>query len=199
MLIDYKGGFTMLLKNATLTFRNVKQLDAERIQEIYRPYILHTNYNLDSELPSVEQLKNRINSTKSHLPFVVVECDNIVMGFAYISPFYHYALTNAGLLSIYVAEDCPIKGVGYQLLNTIENCLMDTDLEYIISSIVTDNQRSIRFHEKNGFEEMMYLPDFACKNGQFLDVVWMRKPLCKLVPILEIQPAVLQLTPFFKK
>lgn len=185
----------MFIYNSKITLRYAHSTDARRIQAIYRPYILNTIYNLDSEVPSLTKLRKLISNSGPNLPFIVAEHNNLVIGFAYISSFYDYPVTNTGLLSIYVAEDCSIRGMGKRLLNEVESCLLTSNIKNIVSSIVTDNQRSIHFHQKNGFTEMMYFPNFACKNGRFLDIVWMRKPLNTLVETGEYQAAEITFNP----
>lgn len=167
----------MLDNNQFIKIRRAKTYDAGAIQNIYRPYILATNFNLETQLPSIETLEERILTNGSSYPFLVAEIDGAVQGFVYLSDFYHYGMNHSALLSIYVAEDCPVRGVGRELFTHLELMLNDHHLEYIISSIVACNQRSIRFHEKNGFHEFLRIPQLAHKNQDFLELIWMRKAI----------------------
>lgn len=167
----------MLDNNYSITIRRAQTSDAMAIQNIYRPYILATNFNLETQLPSIEILEERILTNGSSYPFLVAEIGGSVQGFVYLSDFYHYGMKHSALLSIYVAEDCPARGVGRELFAHLELMLVDHHLEYIISSIVASNQRSIRFHEKNGFHEFLRIPQLAHKNQDFLELIWMRKAI----------------------
>lgn len=175
----------MLFQSSSLHLRTANLSDAAGIQRIYRPYILNTTYNLEVEVPSVESLEERITNTQIQYPFIVAEYENQVVGFCYLSNFYHYNIPSAGLLSIYVAEDAPIRGIGHELFTSLEFMLADTPIQTIISSIVANNIRSIRFHEKHGFTEMLRIPNLAQKEQHFLDIVWMQKSLPATIPYIQ--------------
>lgn len=165
-----------------ITTRNALLEDAKRIQEIYMPYILETAYNLDEFIPTVEALQERIRNASPKYPFLVAEYDNEVVGFIYASKFYDYGFKDACLLSIYVSKQTKAYGVGKLMYAHLEALLISNGTHYIISSIVEDNQRSIKFHQKQNFNEFVRFPQFASKHQCFYNIVWMAK--C-LEPTLE--------------
>ncbi|MCR8969245.1 GNAT family N-acetyltransferase [Facklamia sp. 7083-14-GEN3] len=179
----------MLIHQKDMIIRHAQTIDASAIQSIYSPYILKTNFNLDSEVPTLESIKERIENLSQKYPFIVAEYKGEVIGFAYLSDFYEAFLAHTALLSIYTAENCPLKGIGHELYTVIEFLLSQTSTEYIISTIVADNYRSLRFHEKEGFELMLTFPKLARKADCFIDVVWMRKAINAASPIIQY-PAV---------
>ncbi|MGX7109414.1 GNAT family N-acetyltransferase [Facklamia miroungae] len=178
----------MLFHQKEVIIRQAQITDAQSIQSIYRPYILNTNFNLESEVPTLEATAKKIENLSKKYPFIVAEYKDTVIGFAYLSEFYEPFLSHTGLLSIYTAENCPVKGVGHELYTVIEFLLSQTSTEYIISTIVADNHRSLRFHEKEGFETMLTFPKLAQKAGKLIDVIWMRKAIKAASPIIQYQP-----------
>lgn len=175
----------MLFQSSLLHLRTANLSDAVSIQSIYRPYILNTTFNLEVEVPSVECLEEKITDTQTKYPFIVAEYENQIVGFCYLSDFYYYNIPSVGLLSIYVAEDAPIRGIGHELFTNLEFMLADTPVQTIISSIVASNDRSIRFHEKHGFAEMLRIPNLAQKDQKFLDIIWMQKRLPMTAPFIQ--------------
>lgn len=182
----------MLYHQRELIIRHAHSSDANSLQEIYRPYILNTNFNMDQEVPSLQTIQEKISNQSATFPFIVAEYNNQVVGFAYLSPYYEIYLSHTALLSIYTCQDCPVRGLGHELFTVLEFLLTDGPIEYIISSIIGENQRSIRFHEKQGFEYMLTLPQFGQKNNQMLDIVWMRKAIKSNLPIIQYQPFTLE-------
>lgn len=182
-----KGGFTLVITTATTTtkiatIRNAELKDASKIQEIYMPYILETVFNLDTIVPSIETLENRITQVTENYPFLVAEADNEVIGFVYVNHFYDYGFNNACMLSIYVSDKTSIRGVGKLMYDHMEALLISSGLRYIISSIVETNIKSLKFHKKQNFEEFVRLPNIASKHDQFQSIVWMAK---NIAPALE--------------
>ena len=106
------------------TIRNAELKDASKIQEIYMPYILETVFNLDTIVPSIETLENRITQVTENYPFLVAEADNEVIGFVYVNHFYDYGFNNACMLSIYVSDKTSIRGVGKFMYDHMEALLI---------------------------------------------------------------------------
>ena len=61
--------------------------DAEEIVDIYRPYVLETAITFEYEVPAVEEMEKRIREREGRYPFLVVEENGRVLGYAYLSPF----------------------------------------------------------------------------------------------------------------
>lgn len=178
-----------MFNQPSLTIRRALTSDAAAIQSIYRPYIEKTNYNLEVEIPSLESLRDRILTTSQKYPFLVAEYQGRVIGFVYLSDFYDFPLLNAGLLSIYLAEDAPIRGVGQELYTLMEYLLVKQGkVQHIISSIIADNDRSIRFHQKQGFNQILHISNLAHKGNDAVDVTWYHKSLAQAIPYMEETP-----------
>ena len=159
------------------TVRPVEKRDAARIQEIYRPYIMETPFNLDMEVPSIETLEQRIEQVTNKYPFIVAEYDGQVIGFTYVNDFYQYGFEGACLLSIYVANDAEPRGTGSLLYQHLEGLLIAQGVHHIVASIVSSNIPSLRFHTKQSFTEVVRLPNIAYKHQQFHDLIWMANRL----------------------
>lgn len=167
----------LTMTTTTTIIRTANHSDAAKIQEIYLPYILETPYNLDTELPTIDSLQTRILNASEKYPFLVAEHNQEVIGFIYVSHFYDYGFKDACLLSIYVSNKTSIQGVGKLMYDKLEALLIANSMHYIISSIVEDNSRSIKFHQKQQFNEFVRFPEFVTKHQRFYNIVWMAKCL----------------------
>ena len=64
------------------------------------------------------------------------------------------------------------KGIGDQLMQAILDYARQRDDIYTVVSVITgDNEKSIRMHEKYGFEDCGRLKEVGMKFGRRLDVV----------------------------
>ena len=80
--------------------------DAEKLLEIYAPYVENTAITFEYDVPSIEEFRERIEHTLSRYPYLVAERDGEIMGYAYASAFkaraaYAWAVGT----SIYIRTD----------------------------------------------------------------------------------------------
>ena len=78
---------------------------------------------------------------------------------------------------MYVAESCPVKGVGTQLYQALENILQKQHVLQLLACITAGNQKSVSFHQKLGYQMIGTFPKIGFKFGQWCDISWMQKTL----------------------
>ena len=150
--------------------------DLPAILEIYAPYIINTTYTFEYTVPTLETFTARFESVTAQFPWLVWEEDGKVLGYAYGSaPFERAAYSWCGEVSIYLAPEIHGKGIGRKLYAVLEEIMWRQGYRVIYSLITSENEASIRFHEKVG-----YTHSFECKNcglkfGRWLGVIWMEK------------------------
>ena len=89
-----------------LTVRDAVLEDAERIVEIYDYYVKHTAITFEYETPSVEELQERMKKTWKRYPYLVIEKDGCVQGYAYAGDFISRAAADwACEVTIYLHKD----------------------------------------------------------------------------------------------
>lgn len=72
----------------TVTIRMAKLADAAQLLAIYQPYVEETAISFEYQVPSLDIFKERLSKTLAFYPFLVVEEDNQILGYAYASPFH---------------------------------------------------------------------------------------------------------------
>ena len=99
-----------------ITIRNASLADAPRILEIYAWYVEHTVITFEYDVPSLEEFEGRMRRTMQKYPYLVIERDGRVEGYAYAGPFVGRAAYDwAAELTIYLDHDarpCPVRGAG---------------------------------------------------------------------------------------
>lgn len=97
--------------------RLVNLNDAERILQIYRPYVENTAITFEYTVPTLEEFKNRIASIVKKYPYIVAEIDGKIMGYAYANTFKNREAYDWSVeTSIYVDENSRGKGVRFAII-----------------------------------------------------------------------------------
>ena len=70
-----------------LELRRANVGDAERLLEIYAPYVEKTAITFEDEVPPIGEFQNRILKTLQIYPYLVALKDGKIVGYAYASAF----------------------------------------------------------------------------------------------------------------
>jgi phosphinothricin acetyltransferase len=162
------------------TIRIAQPADAAACQAIYAHHVLHGVGTFEEDPPTVEEMARRIADVVAHgLPWLVIEDDGQVRGFAYAAPFrlrsaYRYTVED----SIYLAQDVARQGLGRRLLSDLIARCEAIGLRQMVARIGDSaNAGSIGVHRACGFEHRGVTPALGFKHGRFIDVVWMQRAL----------------------
>ncbi len=109
---------------------------------------------------------------------LVLEIENTVVGFAYIKPYLAYRnCQTTGALTYFILPEFTGKGLGSKLMQALLAKTRDYNFKNLLVHISSQNEGSIRFHQKHGFVECGRFSDIGEKFGQSFDVVWMQKKM----------------------
>ena len=133
--------------------RKVKEEDAAEICGIYNPFVSESTVSFEERPVEVEEMKRRIREISEHCPYLVYEEAGSVMGYSYAHPWKIRAAYSTTMeTTVYVSPEAEGRGVGTVLMKRmIEECRR-MGVHSLIACITSDNERSIAFHEKLGFE-----------------------------------------------
>ncbi len=154
--------------------------DLARIQEIYRPYVEQEDIVVNSEhrVPTLEELKERFDLITKDFPWLVCEIDGVVAAYAYAGkPFKREGYKWNAEVSVYADG----KYHGRRLASALYECLLELlkvqGYYNVYACILSINEKSMKFHEKYGFEVMCVFPKSVYKYYKWIDVIWMNKTL----------------------
>ena len=168
------------IKSENIKIRDVLPEDAERIQEIYSPYVADTVISFEITVPGKSEMKKRIEKLLANdFPYIVAENETgTVVGYAYADKFgereaYRYSF----IVSIYLDMEVQSRGIGQKLYNELEKRMEKMGIVQVLSAITGKNEKSLKFHEKNGFIKIGHFPNIGCKMGEWHDIIWMNKTI----------------------
>lgn len=109
---------------STITVRDAKIEDAARILEIYAYYVEHTVISFEWDVPSLEEFENRMRDIMKKYPYLVIERDGKIEGYAYAHPFVGRAAYDwSSELTIYLDHDARKGGLGRRLYEELADRL----------------------------------------------------------------------------
>ena len=168
------------IKSENIKIRDVLPEDAERIQEIYSPYVSDTVISFEITVPGKSEMKKRIQKLLANaFPYIVAENETgTVVGYAYADKFgereaYRYSF----IVSIYLDMEVQSRGIGQKLYNELEKRMKKMGIVQVLSAITGKNEKSLKFHEKNGFTKIGHFPNVGYKMGEWHDIIWMNKTI----------------------
>ena len=152
--------------------------DIPAMLEIYGPYVLHSTATFEYTVPTEEEFLERYQSITAQYPWLVWEENGIVLGYAYASaPYSRAAYAWCAEPSIYLHPDARGKGIGTKLYTALEAILQKQGYYLLYALITAENEGSLAFHEKFGYEKRAFFPDCAVKFHRWRGLFWMEKRL----------------------
>jgi phosphinothricin acetyltransferase len=147
--------------------------DAAVVAAIYEPYVSKTVMSLELEPPTPEEMARRIASTLCNAPWLVVEKDGEVLGYAYAArlnerPAYQWSLFSI----VYVREDQRRRGLGRALYTSLFALLRVQGYCRLHASVTLPNEASVALHESFGFQPVGVYRAVGFKHGAWRDVGW---------------------------
>lgn len=158
--------------------RQATAADSAAILDIYSPYILNTAISFEEEIPPVTEFAARIEKITAVYPYLVCIDGGEVVGYAYASRHgeraaYRYSVG----VSVYIKPDFHGRGAAEALYGKLFAILERLGYKSAFAACVSDNAKSIRFHERFGFREAGVLPRAGFKLGKWHDLVWLYMPI----------------------
>jgi L-amino acid N-acyltransferase YncA len=153
--------------------RLAQESDAEAIQRIYAPFVLHTAVSFETEPPSVDEMRSRILKILARLPWLVCERNEKVIGYAYASPHRERAAYGWSVdVTVYVHEDYRRYGVGKALYASLFQVLRLQGFYNAYAGVTLPNPGSVGLHEAMGFTPVGVYRTVGYKLGRWHDVGW---------------------------
>lgn len=171
--------------NDEITIRTARPEDAQRLLEIYAPYVQGTAITFEYEVPSAEEFAGRIKNVLKKYPYLVAEMDGVILGYAYAGVFKGRAAYDWAVeATVYVRSGNRRGGVGRRLYARLEELLRAQGILNMYACIAFPREKdeyltddSVRFHERLGFEIVGRFSSCGSKFGRWYDMVWMEKML----------------------
>jgi phosphinothricin acetyltransferase len=158
---------------ATLQLRPYTPADAEGIVAILNYYIANSTAIYDYELRTVAQQHDILTEKlEKGFPVIVATIADRLVGFGYYSEFrfraaYRFTVEH----SVYVLPNEHGNGIGKALIEALIDSAKAQNLHTMIGVIDAENQESIAFHERMGFETVGIIRESGYKFDRWLHSV----------------------------
>ena len=163
-----------------IKIRPSQETDGNAITCIYEHHVLHGTGTFEITPPTVEDMMvRRADVLSKGLPYLVVQDDEGVVGFAYCNwfkprPAYRFSAED----SVYLAPRAQGKGLGRLLLQELITQAERAGVRKLIAVIGdSGNKGSIGVHRSCGFSHVGVLSACGWKFDRWLDVVMMECPI----------------------
>jgi L-amino acid N-acyltransferase YncA len=155
--------------------RQAGRQDAAGCLAIYRPYVENSAVSWELEVPTIEEMADRIASLNETHAWLVLEREGQTIGFAnghalWSLPAYQWS-TQTGL---YVESGHQRSGGGRTLYTQLLNRLGERGYRRAFAGITQPNEASNAFHRSMGFRDVGVYRRVEWKLGRWHDVAWMQ-------------------------
>ncbi|RYH08769.1 GNAT family N-acetyltransferase [Tropicimonas sp. IMCC6043] len=162
--------------------RDSRPEDLPQIAAIYAYEVLHGLATFEEIPPDTEEMGRRREAVRElGLPHLVATAERAdrILGYAYAAAYRaRPAYRNTVEDSVYVAETARGRGVGRALLaELVARCEEGWRRQMIAVIGNSANRGSIELHRSLGFEHVGTLKAVGFKHGQWVDTVYMQRPL----------------------
>ncbi len=166
-----------------MKIRSATPEDSKELLKIYAYYVENTAISFEYDVPGESEFRGRIENTLRKYPYLVLEEDGIIQGYAYARVFkgraaYDYSCE----VSIYVDHNAKRRGYGRSLYAALEERLRMQGIHNMYACIahpvIEDeylSRDSEKFHRNLGFHTVGEFHQCACKFGRWYNMIWMEK------------------------
>ena len=173
------------------TIRLATEDDAEQILAIYAPFCRDTPVSFETQPPTLDEMRQRIARTVKRFPWLVLEEDLPILGYAYASAHRERAAYGwSADVSVYIGEGLRRRGLGRALYTSLFAILKLQGFYNALAGTTLPNPGSIGLHQAMGFQPVGVYRTIGFKCGAWHDVAWwqlvLREPGPETVPALDL-------------
>ena len=150
--------------------RPARVSDAAALLEIYGPIVLDTAISFELEPPDIAEFASRIVRITENHPWLVLEREGVIAGYAYASEFRArrgYAATRE--TTVYVHPDHQRTRVAFELMEALIADIRSRDTRLVVGVIGLPNEPSVALHESLGFRHAGTLHNVGRKFDRWYD------------------------------
>lgn len=181
----YEGKAQHRALDEEVKIRIARVKDAEKLLEIYTPYVEKTAITFEYEVPDVETFAGRIKNTLEKYPYLIACQEGEVLGYAYTGAFVGRAAYGWGAeVSIYLKEDKRGMGIGRKLYDALEAISkaqrilnLNACIGYPQAEDIYLTKNSVQFHAHMGYSMVGEFHKCGYKFGNWYNMVWMEKEI----------------------
>lgn len=158
--------------------RDATPADYASLAEVYNHYIVETVVTFEVTPISTDEMGRRVEGVAAGHPWIVLQTDHGVQGYAYARPWHERAAYRHTLeTSVYLAPDARGQGHGTRLYCELFRRLAPIAPHVLIAGVTLPNEASVALHEKLGYVKSAHFREVGRKFDRWLDVGYWQKTL----------------------
>lgn len=151
--------------------RSATASDAPGILAIYAPIVESSAISFELEPPGIEEFVDRMATVMKDNPWLVMEHEGVIVGYAYATVFRgRAAYSHTRESSVYVHPDYHGKGLGKDLMLALLEELSDRGTHRVVAGATLPNRGSAALHESLGFRYVGTFHEAGRKFDRWHDV-----------------------------
>ena len=152
--------------------------DAERILEIYAPFVRDSAISFEDDVPSLEEMRRRIRDKLATYPWFVAEDETGILGYGYAGPLRDRAAYRwSAEVSMYIRDDVRHTGVATAIGMKLTESLFRMGIVNLYGGTTLPNEASEGIYKKSGFESAGVWRNAGYKFGRWHDVGWYQRAI----------------------
>lgn len=171
------------VNDTSISIRTAEVNDAGRLLDIYAYYVTKTAVSFECAVPSLAEFRSRIEKTLAKYPYLVLEENGVVRGYAYAGVFKdREAYDRSCEMTIYLEHGAEGRGYGRLLYEVLEKDLKDRGILNLYACIgdpVTEDEyltkNSEQFHRHLGYRKVGEFHKCGYKFDRWYNMIWMEK------------------------
>lgn len=159
----------------TVHVRSAQSNDTLDIAGIYNQHIALGGSTFDTQPWTQELVSKLLGFGSPDAWFVAIESDRVI-GWASVRRYslrMGYRFTSE--TAIYLDPTVTGRGVGHQLQDRVNSHCQESKIHHAVAKVITDNERSMKFHLKAGYELVGIQKEIGNMNGDWIDVAILQK------------------------
>ena len=164
-----------------ITYRRAKANDVAGICDIYNGHIDMGGSTFATDYWEEADLFDEIVDHPKNIWFIA-ENDSQIIGWStarLYSMRHGYRLTRE--LAVYLKSQHTGKGYAYELVRQTEETCIDRGIHHLVSRVIAENQQSLQFHYRCGYELVGVQKEIGNLDDRWLDVAILQKLLTETV------------------
>ena len=147
------------------------------VMEIFNYYI-ENSFAAYPESKLTDQFFEKFLEVGQVYPSYVIKDNDKIIGFCMLRPYNPFPVfKETAEITYFIHKDYTGKGIGLMALGILEESARKMGIKKVMADISSENARSIKFHQNNGFEVCGIFSDVGKKFDKHFSVIWMEKEL----------------------
>lgn len=161
-----------------ITFDALGTQYQSEVMEIFNHYILTSTAAFPGNSLPEPFFAMLLRKSEVGYPAYAVLCDGKVAGFCQLSPYNPFStFAGTACVTYFLSPEYSGKGIGTECLRRLEEDGKKMNISHLIAEVSSENDGSLRFHEKNGFRIVGELNGIGSKFGRSFGITLLQKDI----------------------